>query len=164
MQQMHVRAAAVLIGIALGLGAGCAKRTEAPKPVPVVPPAAGAIGLPVSGRPAITPANGPITDVQVREYVLSHRIARTLQATNVAVRSIRFMTAQQVRAALHGSDAGVPPQTPLCLVVMTGRFVFAGPRGITPTFPIGVEVFDARTGNLLEAGGLPSAPRPAANR
>jgi hypothetical protein len=44
------------------------------------------------------------------------------------------------------------------LVLLTGRFTFAGPPGATPAFPVGVEVFDARTGNLLQAGGLPRLP------
>jgi hypothetical protein len=40
---------------------------------------------------------------------------------------------------------------------MTGRLTFARP-GVTPAFPVGVEVFDARSGNLLQAGGLPRLP------
>jgi hypothetical protein len=49
------------------------------------------------------------------------------------------------------------------LILLTGRFTFSGPPGVTPAFPVGVEAFDARTGNLLQAGGLPRLPARSAS-
>lgn len=171
MKQMRVPAGALLIVAALAFAAGCTKQSskvakqpvEVPKPVPVVEPAPGAVGLPASGGAAITPlANSQITDAQVRSYVLSHRVPRALRATNVAVLSSSFISSKQVRALLHSASLGVPDEEPMCLVVMSGEFVFSGPPGShTATFPIAVELFNARTGNLLQVGGLPRPP-PAA--
>ena len=149
----------------LTLGTGCARKApaEGRTPVPIVAPAANATGMAATGSPAITPpGNGPITDAQVRSYVLSHRVRHALSATNVAVSSITFMTSGQVSTVLHSAKLAVPDHQLMCLVIMTGTFVFPGPPGVTPTFPIGVEVFDARTGNLLQSGGLPRPPRPQA--
>lgn len=172
-QVKHMRASsgALLIGALLSLTSGCSKQspqvpkqsTKAPKPITPVEPAPGAVGLPASGRAAITPAaNAQITDAQVRSYVLSHRVPRALQATNVVILSTSFISSQQVRSLLHSANLGVPDQEPMCLVIMSGKFVFSGPPGQTPTFPIAVEVFDARTGNLLQSGGLPRQPQAAA--
>jgi len=155
---MRARAGALLIGAALSLAGGCAK--QPPPPVPVVEPAPGAVGLPATGRTAITaPANAQITDAQVRDFVMSHHVPRA-RATNVAIVSTSFISSEHVRTLLHSAKLGVPDQEPMCLVVMSGEFVFSGPPGQTLTFPIAVEVFDARTGNLLQYGGLPHPPQP----
>jgi len=157
--------ALLAIGAALTLATGCARKEPAQgrTPVPIVTPAPNATGMIATGSPAITPpSNGPITDAQVRSYVLSHRVRHALRSTNVAVSSITFMSSAQVSALLHSAKLAVPDQQMMCLVIMTGTFVFPGPPGVTPTFPIGVEVFDARTGDLLQSGGLPRPPRPQA--
>jgi hypothetical protein len=152
-------AAALAVAVTAGLGAGCASHAPtAPRPVPVVPPASGATGLTATGERAITPPNGLITDAQVRSYVLSHPVPRALSATNIAIKSISFLPSSRVSALLHSASLDVPAQEPICLVLMTGTFVFAGPPGGSPTFPVGVEAFDAKTGNLLQAGGLPALP------
>lgn len=152
-----------VLGLVAGLGVvmGCTPqpRGEAPVPPPIVAPAPGATGLPAVGHAAIVPAGGAgITDAEVRAYVLSHRVPATLQASDVAILSTSFVTAQEVRARLHSAKLGLPDNAPLCLVVLSGKFVFSGPPGQTPTFPIGIEVFDARTGNLIQSGGMPRAP------
>jgi hypothetical protein len=158
MKKMLGRMGAVIISTVF---VACAREpANAPKPVPIVSPAPGATGLPAVGRPAITPfANATITAAQVRSYVLSHRVPFALRATNVTIRSISFVNGAQVRAALRSARLGVSDREPLCLVVMSGTFVFTGPPGRPPAFPIGIEVFDARTGHLLQSGGLPRAPR-----
>jgi hypothetical protein len=159
-------AGTLLIATVLALGTACAKRspTEGRTPVPIVTPAPNATGMTASGSTAVPPAeHGAITEAQVRSYVLTHRVPHALSATNVAVRSITFMPARQVSAVLHSSKLSVPDEQPMCLVIMTGTFVFPAPRGVArPTFPIGIEVFDARTGNVLQSGGLPRPPRPRA--
>ncbi len=159
MKQMRALAGALLIGAALSLAGGCEKQSnEAPKPVPVVEPAPHAVSLPSSGRAAITPpANAQITDAQVRSFVLSHHVPRA-EATNVSIVSTSFISSEQVRSLLHSAKLGAPDQEPMCLVIMSGKFVFSGPPGQTLTFPIAAEVFDARTGNLLQYGGLLRSP------
>jgi hypothetical protein len=156
----HARPARLAIGVSLGLLAGCTpQRGQAPTPPAIVEPAPGATGLPASGHAAIAPS-GPagITDAEVRAFVLSHRVPAALQASDVAILSTSFVTAQEVRARLHSARLGLPDDAPLCLVVLSGRFVFSGPPGQTPTFPYGIEVFDARTGNLIQSGGMPRVP------
>jgi len=91
---------------------------------------------------------------------LSHHIPAAVQASHVAIVSTNFITSKDVRTLLHSAKLGVPDDEPMCLVILSGRFVFAGPPGQTNTFPIGIEVFDARTGHLLQSGGLPRAPEP----
>ena len=140
--------------------AGCASHASAPKPVRVVAPAPGATGPAASGERAIAPPrNAEITAAQVRAFVLSHAIPQALTATGLTIRSIRFLPSEQVSALLHSARLDVPARNPMCLVLMTGRFVFAGPPGTSPAFTTAIEVFDARTGNLMQAGGLPSLPR-----
>jgi hypothetical protein len=161
MKQIGICAGALVTGI-LSLAAGCSKSSpKPPNPVAPVEPSRGAVGQPPSGRPAISPPpNAQITETQVRSYVLSHRVPRALQATNMAIVSISFINSQQVRSLLHSPNLGIPDQEPMCLVILSGTFVFPGPPGTTPTFPIAIEVYDARTGNLLQSGGLPRPPQP----
>jgi hypothetical protein len=157
MQQIRIRAVTLLIGAAVSLAGGCGKEPQ--KTGPGVEPTPGAVGSPASGRAAIRPRhqNELITDAQVRSYVLSHRVPHA-QATNVTILSTSFISSQQVRSLFHSANLGLPDLEPMCLVVMSGRFVFSGPPGARLTFPIALEVFDARTGNLLQAGGLPRPP------
>ena len=161
MRQIRTRALALSIAAALNLAVGCGK--QPPKAGPGVEPTPGAVGLPASGRAAIPapPANAQITDAQVRSYVLSHRVPHA-QATNMVILSTNFISSQQVRSLLHSANLGLPDEEPMCLVILSGKFVFSGPPGATSTFPIAVEVFDARTGNLLQAGGLPRPPQAVA--
>ncbi len=151
------------VSLTLSLSAGCSRQPkEPPKSVPVVEPAPGAAGSPASGVRAITPAaNAQITETQVRSFVLSHHLPR-VQATNVALVSVSFIPSQQVSSLLHSAKIGVPDQEPMCVVIMSGTFVFPGPPGHIVTYPIAVEVFDARTGNLMQSGGLAHAPQAGA--
>ena len=67
------------------------------------------------------------------------------------------MSSAAVGQRLNGASTGLPDDTPLCYVELTGDFTFSGPPGAEPHFARGFEVFDAKTGNLLLAGGLPGA-------
>ena len=148
---------------AFSLATACNRQpNKKPAPVEVVKPAPGAVGAQATGGAAIAPSNGPITDAQVRSYVVSHRVPAAVQATNVAVVSTSFITNQQVSDLLHTPKIGVADQEPMCLVVLSGNFVFRGPRGTTAAFPVAIEVFDAQTGHLMQAGGLPGPPQPGA--
>ncbi len=144
------------------LSAGCMGQPmgrQPPTPVPVVEPAAGATGAPVSGATAIAPQPGAqISDAQIHDFVMVHRVPGAL-ATNLTIVSTNLVTHQQLRAILHSANLGLADRAPLYLVVMSGTFVFSGPPGQKPTYPYAIEVFDARTGNLLQIGGLPRAPR-----
>jgi hypothetical protein len=73
----------------------------------------------------------------------------------VIVTSVAFLTSQQVSANLNGESTGLPDNTLLCFVEMRGTFTFAGGLGSLVTYSRGYELFDAHTGNILMAGGLP---------
>jgi hypothetical protein len=159
-----IRVGIILIAAALSLAAGCKKdpttTATTPKPVAIVEPAPGAVGAHASGGAAIAPpANGQITDEQVRNYVLAHRVPPAVEAANVAIVSTSFITSHEVSSLLHTARIAVPDQEPMCLVVLSGRFSFRGPGGATSTFPVAIEVFNARTGRLMQAGGLSSPPK-----
>ena len=155
---MRARDIALLIGVGFSFAVGCGKRP--PAPVASFEPDPAAVGKAASGRAAIAApaANAQITEEQVRNYVTSHRLPHA-DATNVSIVSTRLLTHQEVRSLLHSANLGLPDNQQLWLVVMSGKFAFSGPPGANPTFPFAVEVFDARTGNLLQAGGLPHAPQ-----
>jgi hypothetical protein len=167
MKPMRTYTGTWLIVATVSLVAGCAtqtapttQNTQPPKPAPIVQPEPGAASLPATGRVAIVaPNHAQVTDDQVRSYVMAHGVPRTVLASNVAIVSTRLVSSQQVRTLLHSARLNVSDQEPMWLVILSGKFVFSGPPGQTPTFPIGVEVFDAQTGNLMQYGGLPRAPR-----
>ena len=152
--------AVLLVGAALILVGGCKKQTkQPPKPVAVVEPSPGATGLHASGQPAISPpSNAQISDAQVRSFVMSHHVPRA-EAKNLAIVSTSFISSAEVSSLLHTAKIDVPDQEPTCLVVMSGDFVFSGPPGRAFKFPIAIEVFDAKTGNLLQYGGLAHPPQ-----
>lgn len=157
----NVGYAVLLAAAGVVLGAGCSSQgsTAPPRAVPIVSPASGPVEANAAGETAIVPpASGRISTAQVRSYVLSHRIPQALEASGIVIKSISFLPSEQVPVLLHTAPIDVPAEQPTCLVLMTGTFVFAGPPGQTPTFPVGVEVFNANTGNLLQAGGLPTLP------
>jgi hypothetical protein len=166
MKQIRTYARLMLLGVALSLVAGCATQSNGiprsaapPPPLPEKQFAAGAAPASWTGAAAIVPPpDSPITDAQVRAYVLSHRVPLTVNATNVAVVSTSFVSSRKVSDLLQTPRMGVPDEEPMCLVVMSGKFVFGGPPGANPTYPVGVEVFDARTGNVLQVGGMLSPP------
>jgi hypothetical protein len=155
----HAAPAIVLtLTVIAGLTSGCTKPLPAPpKPVAIAPMHAGEQGLRPVGAVALAPAGGGlITEAQVRDYVSAHRIPRLLADPKASVREVSFVSGQQVSARLHSAPLPVAADEPLCLVILDGHFVFPGPPGQTPTFPVGVEVFDAKTGRLLQFGGMPA--------
>jgi hypothetical protein len=114
------------------------------------------------GVPAIKPTQTGVpayTLNDVRAYVSTHPLPGTLNRDlNFTIVRIAFLTSAEVSRLLGGESTGFPPTTLLCYVQLQGRFVFAGPPGTTVIFPIGNEVFDARNGNIVMAGGQPSVP------
>jgi hypothetical protein len=65
------------------------------------------------------------------------------------------MTAGELSQQLNGENFGVQAATTLFVAELSGHFVFPSPPGAEDsTYRLGIEVFDARTGNLLATGGL----------
>jgi len=115
-----------------------------------------------SGIPALTPQvrqrNGAMFDTTlVSSYVLTHPMPRTLRQevpTKTAIQKIVYAKSQDISKLLDGENLGVPNDTVLCYVQMSGTFVFPSLPGVPDmVYHQGVEVFDATTGNLLLAGG-----------
>jgi hypothetical protein len=159
----------ILLMGAMNVATACARKpneptssTKAPTPVPIVEPAVGAVGLAASGVPAIAVAIGSstITQSDVREYVLSHPLPGTIKTANVTIVSTTFLPNHGVSTMLHTPRIGVSAQEVMCVVVLSGKFTFSGPPKASATFPIAVEVFNARTGHLMQYGGLSHPPRP----
>jgi hypothetical protein len=160
MNSIRAVAGVLLVSAALILIGGCKKQSkEPPKPVAVVEPSPGAPRLHASGQPAISPpSNAQISEAQVRSFVMSHHVPRA-EVKNLAIISISFTSSAEVSSLLHTAKIDLPDQEPTCLVVMSGNFVFSGPPGRTFKFPTAIEVFDAKTGNLLQYGGLARPPQ-----
>jgi hypothetical protein len=159
----------ILLFVSMSVASACARKlneptssTKAPTPVPIVEPATGAVGLTASGVPAIAvaAAGSKITHSDVREYVLSHPLPGTIKTANVTIVSTTFLPNNGVSTMLHTPRIGVSAQEAMCVVVLSGQFTFSGPPKASATFPIAVEVFDARTGHLMQYGGLSHPPRP----
>jgi hypothetical protein len=122
---------------------------------PVIPQAEGLTGVPaiaVSASATVSPA-------QITTYIYSHRVARNVAPVEgTKLTDQRYITSGDVRTVLYGESTGLPDSAPVVFVTLSGAFTFAGPHGVSATYPYGFEVFDAETGNLLLAGGLTQAP------
>jgi len=94
----------------------------------------------------------------VASYVLSHPLPRAMHNGSLArptgIQKIVFARSQNISKLLDGESMGVPDNTLLCYVLVSGVFAFPTPsRGQEIVYHQGIEVFDATTGNLLLAGG-----------
>jgi hypothetical protein len=113
------------------------------------------------GLPAITPRNTAVgastptfTTDDVVQYVHAHPMPdASLSGPKPVITRIAFLTSREVSTRLKGESTGVPDDTLLCYVELSGTFTFSGSSGVTVTYHTGVEVFDAHTGNLLITGG-----------
>jgi len=130
-----------------------APSTAAP---PTAAPTYSATEDPTRGAPALTPG---FVRADVIGYVAAHGLVHTAGrgATGQAIAKIVFTTSRGVTALLGGESPGLPGDTPLCYVELTGTFSFAGAGDTILTYPRGYEVFDVQTGNVLMVGGLTSA-------
>ena len=111
------------------------------------------------GFPAITPrivSNDPrepaITEQEVLDHFLAHPASGTgkIQTDGPsAVERVEFLPARDVHARLN-LTTGRADDAPLCLVTVRGAFTRHGMRGMAPFHGnTVVQVYDARTGNLL---------------
>ena len=113
---------------------------------------------PPQGSAAISPGTKgtpAFTEDDVRQYVSKHRLPNESKKLDFKITSIRFISSKEVSVLLNGASTGFPDDYPLCYVELSGTFTFSGPKGASATYPRGIEIFDAHTGNLIITGGLP---------
>jgi len=110
---------------------------------------------PPPGAPAIrvTPSTTP-TCQQIGGFYTTHHVWRNVSQERGKVARIEFLKAADAETRLHAST-GLPGAAGVVFVTLNGTFVFSGPSKVTKTYPYAFEVFDATTGNLLLAGGMP---------
>ncbi len=141
-----------------------------PTPRATVTPPANANGLPTPpiGSPAITPTGSgapAFTQSDVQAYFQQHPTMPYAQTTGqMAIANITFESSRAVQAALHGTSTGFADSTILCLVNVTGLFVFSSPPGATATYSQGFVVFNGATGNFIMSGGLRTGEPAASER
>ncbi len=114
------------------------------------------------GIPAITPTlnsatpNSPTFTVEdVIQYIAKHGFngGPTVTGNNPQIHVIDFISSKEASTRLSGASIGLPDTAVVCYVELGGPFQVEGslPPG-APPFPqsnIGVDIFDAQTGNLV---------------
>jgi hypothetical protein len=119
------------------------------------------------GATAITPTTSGIpafSKEDVITYVKTHNIPfNEALLSQHTVEQVSFIPSKEVNAILHRQNTRIPDSYLLCFVTFHGTFVFPGPpvppvkrKTSSITYQRAFEVFDAKTGNLLMGGGLPS--------
>ena len=152
-----VAAPVVLVLLALGIQAVRAAMYAPPPPGPVQ---ATTIRQHSRGLPGITPRAGVVeangarfTRADVVAFITTHpAILGSLPGKPAPViSSIGFLTAAQATALLHGESLGLPATAPVCVVQVTGSFLFTGGPPALPSTPYSRQtlVFDGQTGNLI---------------
>lgn len=109
------------------------------------------------GSPAITPHLNAIpsfTAADVQQYIKTHgcRCGPTVSGNPSTVIKILFITSHEASVLLNGEFIGRPDNALVCYVELRGPFVQGGPHPPTTQTPIvdvGIEIFDAQTGNIL---------------
>ncbi len=144
----------LLIGVATASGRAA---TSVHHPV-FTPGAAGLGGYVQQGVPAISPrtnlassTGAHFTNADVQQYLAQVPPEYAVPgAAAPQIVSVQFLPAHAVDA-LIGETIGVPANTLLCLVTLTGTFQSTNvPLGATAyVYHSGVMVFNATTGNLL---------------
>lgn len=113
----------------------------------------------VDGLPAIAPRAGTqagkaaFSEQDAAQYASGHRMWHNMDGSRPTVVAVRFATSQEISALVH-TTTGRPADALLCYVELKGTFTFPGPNQDV-TYHTGFEVFDAQTGNMLVAGGMP---------
>lgn len=118
----------------------------APDGVPAIAPRPDARAGAGAGAPAFA-------EQDAAQYATGHRMWRNLDGSRPTVVLVRFATSREISALLH-TTTGRPADVLLCYVELRGTFTFPG-LNHEVTYHRGFEVFAARTGNLLIAGGMP---------
>src|SRR5262249_2395749 len=109
-----------------------------------VPMGSAAIKATIQGTPSFT------VDA-AREYVMAHPLPAFAGRKNEkpAITRAEFLTSKQVREILRGASTGFPDNQLLCYVELQGPFIFSGPPKTAVTYPRGIMIFNAATGNFI---------------
>ena len=111
------------------------------------------------GSAAIKPASQSVPSFTVeaaKEYVLAnppHAFA-TGKNEKLTITRAEFLTSKQVKEILRGANTGFADDQLLCYVELKGPFTFSGPPNTTVTYPRGIMIFHAATGNFVMSGGI----------
>lgn len=162
----------ITICLMAGAWLGCSRQQQqhGPEPQsagPGKPPAmdVGRLGkgsqvtVPV-GSAAIKPASQSVPSFTVeaaREYVMTHPFPAFAggKGQKPAITRAEFLTSKQVTEILRGASTGFADDQLLCYVELKGPFTFSGPPNTTVTYPRGIMIFHATTGNFVMSGGIP---------
>jgi|GEM_PF-5939620 len=104
------------------------------------------------------PAGTMLTSQQVLQYVETHTfwVGPTVSGRPFTVRAVQLMTAQQAYQQEHADSLGVPDSELVYYVYVVGPFkpeYISSPHPLkVKSVPGGYEIWDAYSGNLLEAG------------
>ena len=125
------------------------------------PPGGPAIQPRITGADASTAA---YTEADVRQYLAAHPMLPTTDGTEPVLARVLFIPASQASALMRGESIGRPDTTLVCYVEVHGNLSTSWVRvpepGLMPgPAHVGVLVFDAQTGNLLNTRSHWLAPR-----
>lgn len=134
------------------MGPVALQATAAPHPQPL---GMHAITVLPSGGSGIGSAPA-VTVKDTIQWSQSHPMPYTLNPTApYTVTGAACMSAEAASQRLHGESIGLPATAEVCVVDLRGTFVFPGPgQPDSVIYTSGVEVFDAKTGNLILWGGV----------
>lgn len=161
----------VAICFMIGMGLGCSRQQQrGPEPQNAGPGRAPAmdvsrlgkesrVTVPV-GSAAIKPASQGTPSFTVeaaREYVMAHPFAAFAggKGEKPTITRAEFLTSKQVTEILRGANTGFADDQLLCYVELKGPFTFSGPPNTNVTYPRGIMIFHAATGNFVMSGGIP---------
>ncbi len=147
---------------ALGAGAPAAEAqvyaaAATPPPTPAAYPAPQYVQ--VGGLPAIS-ASGGMTREAVTQFVTAHPVPPGFVTSGTPKLSrLELLSSAAVTKLLLGEPTGLPDTAMVYFVVEQGSFTVTSPMGKATTYPVGYDVFDATTGNLIMDGGLSATPQ-----
>jgi hypothetical protein len=161
----------VLICLMAGMELGCSRQQQrGPEPTAASPGKAPTMDVsrlgkgsqttvPV-GSAAIKPASQSVPSFNVeaaREYVMAHPFPAFAggKGKRPTITRAEFLTSKQVTEILRGASTGFADDQLLCYVELKGPFTFSGPPNTTVTYPRGIMIFHAATGNFVMSGGIP---------
>lgn len=158
---MTLRSLVVVLMATTVIGScGSDRRPPQEKSTPILPKLG--VKLPPSspvGTRAITALTGAtpaFTTADVERYVATHPLLPGVSGrVKPTVTKIEFVSSAEASNRLAGETTGFPDDHLLCYVELQGPVTFSGPNGTKVTYPRGVLIFDAQSGNLVILGGMP---------
>jgi hypothetical protein len=142
--------------------------SQAQQKTPLTPVGLPAVTVSAGAAAAAVASGGPaFSTTDVTTYVTQHPMWRsTSPQVPVTVLQVVLASSKDVSALLGGMPTDQPSSALLYYVKVGGTFTFAGANGQIiggQAAHLGYEVFDAHTGNLLMAGGLPGTVQDSFN-